>query len=77
MELLQETFIELLTKHEGLIRASIRAVIRRTEDVDEVAIWNRALSQTEVLSQTEKGCPSLLWSRENPPLRTPMPIPNS
>lgn len=45
--------------------------------IDEVAIWNRALSQTEVLSQTEKGCPSLLWSRENPPLRTPMPIPNS
>lgn len=31
-----EKFIELLTKYEGLIRASIRAVIRRTEDVDEV-----------------------------------------
>lgn len=45
--------------------------------IDEVAIWNRALSQTEVLSQTEKGRPSLLWSRENPPPQTPMPIPNS
>lgn len=43
--------------------------------IDEVAIWNRALTQAEVVSLTEKGRPSLLWSRENPPLRTPMPKP--
>jgi len=44
--------------------------------IDEVAIWDRALSQVEVISQTEKGRPSLLWSRENPSLPTPLPIPN-
>ena len=31
-----EAFIALLTKHEPVIRASIHAVIRRPEDVDEV-----------------------------------------
>ncbi|MEM1296188.1 MAG: sigma-70 family RNA polymerase sigma factor [Verrucomicrobiota bacterium] len=42
-----EAFIRLLTKNERLIQASIRAVIRRPEDVDEVmqmtsiAAWNK------------------------------------
>ncbi|MDF1756322.1 MAG: sigma-70 family RNA polymerase sigma factor [Verrucomicrobiales bacterium] len=31
-----EKFIALLTKHERVIRASIAAVIRRSEDVDEI-----------------------------------------
>ena len=41
--------------------------------VDELAIWNRALSAGEVSALTESGRPSLLWARENPPLKVPMP----
>ena len=41
--------------------------------VDELSIWNRALSASEVTALTESGRPSLLWSRENPPLKVPMP----
>lgn len=41
--------------------------------VDELSIWNRALSADEVAALTESGRPSLLWSRENPPLKVPMP----
>ena len=41
--------------------------------VDELSIWNRALSSSEVAALTESGRPSLLWSRENPPLKVPMP----
>ncbi len=41
--------------------------------VDELSIWNRALSVSEVEALTESGRPSLLWSRENPPLKVPMP----
>lgn len=41
--------------------------------VDELSIWNRALSAGEVEALTESGRPSLLWSRENPPLKVPMP----
>ena len=41
--------------------------------VDELAIWDRALSAAEVAALTESGRPSLLWSRENPPLKVPMP----
>jgi hypothetical protein len=41
--------------------------------VDELSIWNRALSPSEVAALTESGRPSLLWSRENPPLKVPMP----
>jgi hypothetical protein len=41
--------------------------------VDELAIWNRALSESEVAALTEAGRPSLLWSPENPPLKVPMP----
>ena len=41
--------------------------------VDELSIWNRALSAAEVAALTESGRPSLLWSRENPPLKVPMP----
>jgi hypothetical protein len=41
--------------------------------VDELSIWNRVLSIDEVAALTESGRPSLLWSRENPPLKVPMP----
>ena len=41
--------------------------------VDELSIWNRTLSAAEVAVLTESGRPSLLWSRENPPLKVPMP----
>ena len=41
--------------------------------MDELSIWNRALSAKEVAALTESGRPSLLWSRENPPLKAPMP----
>lgn len=41
--------------------------------IDELSIWNRALSAAEVAALTESGRPSLIWSRENPPLRVPMP----
>lgn len=41
--------------------------------VDELAVWNRALSAGEVAALTESGRPSLLWSRENPPIKVPMP----
>lgn len=43
--------------------------------IDELSVWNRALSQSEVVSLTESGRPSMLWSRENPPLKVPMPKP--
>lgn len=41
--------------------------------VDELSIWNRALSVAEVSALTDSGRPSLVWSRENPPLKVPMP----
>jgi hypothetical protein len=41
--------------------------------MDELSIWNRSLSAKEVAALTETGRPSLLWSRENPPLKAPMP----
>ena len=41
--------------------------------VGELSVWNRALSSSEVAALTESGRPSLLWSRENPPLKVPMP----
>ncbi len=41
--------------------------------VDELSIWNRALSASEVAALMESGRPSLLWSRESPPLKVPMP----
>ena len=49
-----EKFIELLARHEGVIRASIRAVVRRPEDVDEImqavsiTAWRRFDSVTDV-----------------------------
>lgn len=57
-----EMFIKLLTKHEGIIRASIRAVIRRTEDVDEVmqavslVAWRRFDSVTDVEGFAKWAC---------------------
>jgi len=41
--------------------------------IDELSIWNRALSASELVALAESGRPSLLWSRENPPLKTPLP----
>jgi len=41
--------------------------------VDELAIWNRALLPAEIVDLTERGRPSLLWSRENPALNVPLP----
>jgi hypothetical protein len=41
--------------------------------IDELAVWNRALSTSELVALAETGRPSLLWSRENPPLKTPLP----
>ena len=44
---LHAAFIQLLSRHEPVIRASIRSVVRRPEDVDEVmqmtslAAWNK------------------------------------
>jgi hypothetical protein len=58
---------------EGLKYGSSPRALRGK--IDEVAIWNRALTQAEIRSLTESGRPSLLWSAENPPLRSPMPKP--
>jgi hypothetical protein len=41
--------------------------------MDELAIWNRALSESEVAALTESGRPSFVWARENPPLKLVMP----
>jgi hypothetical protein len=41
--------------------------------VDELSIWNRALSAAEVSALTESGRPSLLWTPDNPGLKVPMP----
>jgi hypothetical protein len=41
--------------------------------IDELAIWNRTLSSEEIIELTERGRPSLLWSRENPALKVPLP----
>jgi hypothetical protein len=41
--------------------------------VDELSIWNRALSAAEVSALTESGRPSLLWTPDNPALKVPMP----
>lgn len=41
--------------------------------IDELSVWNRALSASELVALAESGRPSLLWSRENPPLKTPLP----
>ena len=46
-ELQHVAFIQLLSKHEPVIRTSIRAVVRRSDDVEEVmqmtsiAAWNK------------------------------------
>jgi RNA polymerase sigma-70 factor, ECF subfamily len=57
-----EKFIELLARHEGVIRASIRAVIRRPEDVDEVmqavslTAWRRYDSVTDTDGFAKWAC---------------------
>ena len=57
-----EKFIELLTRHEGVIRASIRAVVRRPEDVDEimqavsVTAWRKFESVSDVDGFAKWAC---------------------
>jgi hypothetical protein len=41
--------------------------------IDEIAIWNRALSRDEVVGFMERGRPSQLWSRANPALNVENP----
>jgi hypothetical protein len=41
--------------------------------IDEIAIWNRALSRSEVMQLMERGRPSQLWNRSNPPLNVENP----
>lgn len=41
--------------------------------IDELSVWDRALSANELVALAESGRPSLLWSRENPPLKVPLP----
>ncbi|MFG0286570.1 MAG: LamG domain-containing protein [Rhodopirellula sp. JB044] len=43
--------------------------------MDEVAIWKRALSDEEISTLVDEGRPSLVWSRDNPPLEHPLPKP--
>lgn len=43
--------------------------------IDELTIWNRALSLSEINDLMERGRPSLLWNRENPPMGGPLPKP--
>ncbi|QDU59962.1 FecR protein [Planctomycetes bacterium Pan216] len=43
--------------------------------MDELAVWSRALDEEEILELVESGRPSLLWSRDNPPLDMPLPQP--
>ena len=38
--------------------------------IDEIAIWNRALSRDEVIQFMERGRPSQLWARANPALKS-------
>ena len=57
-----EEFIKLLVRHEGVIRASIRAVVRRPEDVDEVmqdvslTAWRRFDSVTDAEGFAKWAC---------------------
>lgn len=50
-----EKFIELLARHEGVIRASVRAIVRRPEDVDEVmqAVSLTAWRRFDAVTDTE------------------------
>jgi hypothetical protein len=41
--------------------------------LDEIAIWNRALSRDEVIRFMERGRPSQLWNRSNPALNMENP----
>ncbi|EMI45320.1 LamG domain-containing protein [Rhodopirellula sp. SWK7] len=43
--------------------------------MDEVAIWKRALTDEEISTLVDEGRPSLVWSRDNPPLEHPLPKP--
>ena len=57
-----ETFIGLLIKHESVVRATIRSVIRRPEDVDEVmqavsiVAWRKFDSVTDVEGFAKWAC---------------------
>ena len=57
-----ERFVRLLTEHEGMIRASIRAVIQRSEDVAEimqsvsVVMWRKFDSLTDSAGFAKWAC---------------------
>lgn len=57
-----ERFIALLTEHEGVIRASIRSVIQRPEDVAEImqavslAMWRKFDSLTDSTGFAKWAC---------------------
>lgn len=57
-----ERFVRLLTEHEGIIRASIRSVIQRTEDVAEVmqsvsvVMWRKFDSLTDSAGFAKWAC---------------------
>ncbi|NBV34190.1 MAG: RNA polymerase subunit sigma-24, partial [Proteobacteria bacterium] len=57
-----ERFVRLLTEHEGIIRASIRSVIQRTEDVAEimqsvsVVMWRKFDSLTDSTGFAKWAC---------------------
>ncbi|QDV67344.1 FecR protein [Rosistilla carotiformis] len=41
--------------------------------IDDLAIWNRALTREEILAHVQRGRPSLLWQPENPTLNVEVP----
>ncbi len=57
-----ERFVRLLTEHEGIIRASIRSVIQRSEDVAEimqsvsVVMWRKFDSLTDSAGFAKWAC---------------------
>lgn len=43
--------------------------------IDELTVWNRMLNESEINNLAERGRPSLLWAKENPPMGGPVPKP--
>ena len=43
--------------------------------IDELTVWNRVLSESEIDELVERGRPSLLWDRETPSMGEPLPKP--
>lgn len=57
---------------EAYVDRPLRSLCGR---MDEVAIWDRALTEKEIQEVVEDGRPSQLWSIDNPSLGIPMPTP--